>query len=262
MQAFDPIASSYDSVFSDSAIGQYQRRRVWYFVQSILDKQAVCKVLELNAGTGEDALRFSEQGIAVLCTDISQAMLDVAQQKAQAQNAAQISFQQLSITDLDQLEGQYDLVFSNFGGLNCLSPLQMPALGRQVHRLLVPGGHFISVIMSRFSWWESLYFIAKRQRAQVFRRKQKNAVKARLDATTFVDTYYYSPKEYIAFMQPSFKSYQCHSVGYFLPPSYLEPFFAKRPRLLQFLNKLEYLVPKGSMFSGASDHYLIQLEKI
>ena len=261
MQAFDSIAASYDKEFTDSAIGQYQRARVWYFMHQILDKKPISKVLELNAGTGQDALRFSERGIPVLCTDISQGMLDVAQQKAQSQNAAHISFRQLSITNLDQLEGQYDLIFSNFGGLNCLSPQQMTELGRQAQRLLSPVGCFVAVVMSRFSCWESLYFRLKRQPEQRRRRKQKIAIKARLDATTFVDTYYYQPQELIELMQQPFKKVQCRSVGYFLPPSYLEPFFVKRPRLLRFLDKLEYLVPAGNLFSGASDHYLLQLEK-
>lgn len=261
MQAFDSIASNYDDAFTNTAIGQLQRARVWHFVDKLLNNHNIRKVLELNCGTGEDALRLSQKVDKVHATDISGQMIAEAQQKA-VHTSPTLSFQQLSIDDLDSLDGAYDLIFSNFGGFNCLSPDQIKKLSFEAQRLLRPGGRMVAVIMARFCWWEFWYFLLKRQGSNVFRRRHKHAIPAALDANNSIDTYYYNPREFYSLMAQHFKLERCDSVGYFLPPSYLEPFFVKRPRLLRFLNKLEYLVPKGSFFSAASDHYILQLQKL
>ena len=60
---FDAIAEAYDDVFSNSAIGRAQRRAVW----SEMDREfhAGQSVLEINCGTGIDALHLAQRGVSV-----------------------------------------------------------------------------------------------------------------------------------------------------------------------------------------------------
>ncbi len=56
--AFDHKASIYDTEFSYSHTGRLQRQRVWAYLETHVfsEQNSPLKILELNAGTGEDAL--------------------------------------------------------------------------------------------------------------------------------------------------------------------------------------------------------------
>lgn len=88
-QAFDPLASTYDSDFTNTAIGRYLRGRV----QARLEQhfRAGDHVLELGCGTGEDARWLAGRGVAVLATDASAAMLDITRAKAAGNSLVQVA---------------------------------------------------------------------------------------------------------------------------------------------------------------------------
>jgi ubiquinone/menaquinone biosynthesis C-methylase UbiE len=122
---FDHIASSYDSLFSQTAIGQLQRKRVWNYVETVIPELKGFEMLELNCGTGEDALLFGERGFNIVATDISEEMLKVTQKKAQQFSMQhRISSQYLDLESFNEtlFDKKFDLVFSNFGGLNFINP--------------------------------------------------------------------------------------------------------------------------------------------
>src|SRR5687768_4202797 len=76
---FDAMAADYDRSFSDSLIGTLMRRAVWRRLDAYFCPGD--RVLELNCGTGEDAIYLGRRGVRVLATDIAPAMLDVARGK-------------------------------------------------------------------------------------------------------------------------------------------------------------------------------------
>ena len=80
---FDHIASSYDSSFTRTPIGQLQRKQVWNYLEKITTELNGLDILELNCGTGEDAVLFSEKGFNIVATDVSVEMLKVTQEKVQ-----------------------------------------------------------------------------------------------------------------------------------------------------------------------------------
>src|SRR3954467_14621848 len=80
---FDHIASTYDSVFTRSAIGQMQRKRVWKYIEKVIPQLNGFEMLELNCGTGEDAELFGEKGFNIVATDISSEMLKVTNKRAE-----------------------------------------------------------------------------------------------------------------------------------------------------------------------------------
>ncbi len=259
--SFDPVAGIYDDTFSNALIGKAQRDIVWEYLRgkNIENKN----ILEINCGTGVDAIFLSKNN-TVTASDASEIMLKIIEEKIR-QNALQRSCKTL-LWDLnypfpgDGVE-KFDLVFSNFGGLNCLSPEALKNLSGELYNLLKPDGKMIFVVMGRKCIWESLYFILKGKFKSAFRRRSKQVIKAQLTENTFVDTYYYSPRELVLFFKQNFTLRKKLPVGFFIPPSYLEPFFKRKNRLLQFLSQLDRRVNNIGILSNYADHYLIELEK-
>ena len=73
---FDTLAETYDADFSSSAIGLMQRKRVWKWLVPLLNESGrSLNILEINCGTGEDAIRLASMGHRVIATDASAAMI-------------------------------------------------------------------------------------------------------------------------------------------------------------------------------------------
>src|SRR5829696_5009364 len=121
-EAFDVLAADYDDAFSKTAIGFHQRTVSRKWLQVFLAGKASLKILEINCGTGDDALWLASLGHEVVATDRSGKMIEHAKGKLafyNKRNAPQFSvcdFKDLHIQFANQ---QFDLVFSNFAGLNC-----------------------------------------------------------------------------------------------------------------------------------------------
>ena len=124
---FDALAETYDADFTASAIGRMQRSRVWFFLTPILNKAGrSLKILEINCGTGDDAIKMAAMGHTITATDASASMIQKAKEKMnRSSNPSAVEF---IICPFDQLENvfayeKFDLVFSNFGGLNCIDKI-------------------------------------------------------------------------------------------------------------------------------------------
>ena len=71
-KAFGKQAPVFDSQYTADTIIQYKRKRVRDHVLRYLKSKST--ILELNAGTGEDAVFFAQNGHTVHATDISDPM--------------------------------------------------------------------------------------------------------------------------------------------------------------------------------------------
>lgn len=258
---FDHIASSYDSSFTRSPIGQLQRRQVWNYLEKTMTELKGLDILELNCGTGEDAVLFSEKGFNIVATDVSEEMLKVTQEKVQQYSMQhKISSQYLDLDSFDDslFEKKFDLVFSNFGGLNCINPASFQKLLDKLPAILSPEGRFIAVIMPKFCLWESIYFLLKFQFKKIFRRWTKKSVEAELQGAQ-VKTWYFRPSQ-VKKWATKFSVVTKKPIGLALPPSYLQRFFSKHKRFLRILNSLEKKLNTWSALAGMADHYLIDLK--
>lgn len=258
---FDHIAT-YDSLFARSVIGQLQRKQVWRYLEKITPQLNGLEILELNCGTGEDALLFSEKGFNIVATDVSEEMLKVTVQKAnQFSMQNKISSQYLDLDSFDEsaFDKKFDLIFSNFGGLNCINPESLQTLLHKIPSILAPGGRFIGVVMPKFCLWESGYLFLKLRFGQAFRRLTGKEVILKLQGNT-LKTWYYNPSQIKKFSGKKFKHIATRPIGFAMPPTYLEHYFSKRKRLLLRLNKLEKKFGGVSFLSGMSDHFLIDLQ--
>src|SRR5215510_4692150 len=78
--AFDLAATTYDEEFTFTPIGKLQRRRVYFYLKKILPDRSL-KILEINCGSGEDAIWFAKKGHTVTATDASPRMIQLVKQK-------------------------------------------------------------------------------------------------------------------------------------------------------------------------------------
>lgn len=258
---FDAAAQQYDDIFTNSEIGKLQRARVWNYLDSVLPKASI-NILELNCGTGEDAIWLANKGHTVLATDISKEMINVTRSKVAKLNLAdKISVKQLDINKIETLpvNTKFNLVFSNFGGLNCLTKNELISLSKKIKNLLNSDGKFIAVVMPDFCMIESLYFFAKLNFKNLFRRKKTQQVEIN---DSVIDTYYYNSNDFYKFFRNDFTVNNKIGIGLFIPPSYLNNLFKDKSITLNILNKLENIFGSNAFAASFSDHYLIELNLI
>jgi ubiquinone/menaquinone biosynthesis C-methylase UbiE len=260
---FDAMAAAYDRSFSETPIGALQRKIVHEFLHPLIASHEKFRILELNCGTGTDAVFIAAFGHQVLATDASTKMLEQAENKIMAQGFGEYvktqccSFQQIP----EVLAGQtFDMIFSNFGGLNCIDTTELKKLADCLSDLLSPGGQCIFVVMGTDCRWEQHYFLLKGKLRLMFRRFRKQGVLAHYEGYSSL-IFYHSPKALAGCFSSSFETITTRPVGLFIPPSYLNPRFENKSGLLKLLCLLEKGCKRISFLSNLADHYLIHLEK-
>jgi ubiquinone/menaquinone biosynthesis C-methylase UbiE len=258
---FDHIASPYDSLFSRSAIGLLQRKTVWKYIEGVLPELNGFEMLELNCGSGEDAVLFGERGFNLVATDISEETMKLTEKKAEQysmQNKISSHYVDLDSFNETMFDKKFDLIFSNFGGINCVNPESLKALFAKLPSLLNPGGRFVGVIMPRFCAWETIFFLLRFQFKKAFRRMSRKESTSDLYGTP-MKTWYYTPSQITNWTRDQFRVISIRPIGLALPSSYLERFFTVKRRWLLRLNKMERRFGNASVFSGMADNYLIDL---
>ena len=261
-QAFDTIAKNYDTSFTNSIIGIAQREIVWSYLEKTLPPHKNLKILELNCGTGEDAVWFAKKGHYVLATDVSEKMLEIARLKIRDNHLSdKVDTRLLDINKIEEFDKSenFDLIFSNFGGINCIPFKQLFNLPTFLTQLLKPTGRLIMIIMPEFCLWEMVYFTLKLNLKKAFRRSSTKGVKVKLNDQEII-TYYYSPIIIRKIFNKSFDQAKVMPVGFFIPPSYLENFLASKNKIFNFIKRLESHISNWSILSSYSDHFLIDLK--
>ena len=254
--SFNNYAGVYDEHFTNSLIGKAQRKIVHNYISSVSNKKN--NVLEINCGTGEDAVFLSRLNQNVICSDVSSEMVKICAEKIKLLSNCETLL--CSIQEIEKINGKFNFLFSNFGGLNCLSESELKSFSNTCLNLTSQNADLIFVIMGRKCLWENSYFFLKRNTKHIFRRKNRSGVNTEIKGSSF-QTYYYSPKEIKSIFQHSFNLVKCSPVGFFIPPSYLNPFFVKHKKLFSSLCKLETAITSVNFLSDYADHYLIHLKR-
>ncbi len=258
---FDIASRTYDQDFTETYTGRLQRDLVWKYLDQRTAQAGPLHVLELNCGTGEDAVHLAKSGHVITATDISEEMLERARKKAAEQGIShKIHLDRLDITQIGSspLNHKFDLVFSNFGGLNCIGQTELEKFKGDIRKLLKPNGTLIMVIMPELCIWESFYFLTKLRLSQVFRRK-KPSVMADVSGVA-VETWYYSPKKLSKVFKPEFSKVRVKPIGFFAPPSYMETFVKRHPLFFRFIAFMEQRFSRFGWQSQMADHYYIELQ--
>lgn len=260
---FNVLAGNYDAVFTESLIGQAQRRVSHKWLRPLLAGKPGLQLLEINCGTGADAYWMAEHGHFVTATDGSPAMIDKAQQRsATTALLHQPVFQICAFEELQAaFQGRrFNCIVSNFAGLNCVSPEAMQKLSGQLQSLLLPGGYLAVVVFGKYCLWDTLYYLLKGRPGQAFRRWSNKEVLVPLSPAVDQPVYYYSIKAFAQLWLP-LQLIEKKPVGLCIPPSWMKGYMQQHPRFFQTLVKWDITLGSTSLFTGLADHAFLLFKK-
>jgi len=258
-EAFSKQAKGFDAVYGSNTIIQYKRQRVREHVLSLLSPGA--SMLELNCGTGEDALFFAQRGFRIHATDVAEGMLQRLLEKAsEATYSGQLTTEICSFNHLEALanRGPFDAVFSNFGGLNCTG--ELAKVLHSISPLLKPGGLLTLVIIPPFCLWETLLIFKGQWKTATRRFFSRKGRTAHIEGVNF-KCWYYSPSYVIRQLQKDFQVEKLEGLCTLVPPSYLEGFAEKHPTLYRFLVEKEEQLKGHRPWRSMGDYFILSLRK-
>jgi ubiquinone/menaquinone biosynthesis C-methylase UbiE len=255
--AFSKQSQHFDDDDLQNPLLQDMRIQVYHHVSKFLTQPS--SILELNSGTGIDALHFVQHGHKVHATDLSNGMIEQIKEKIDRFHLHdRLSVQQLSYDQLDQLKGQkFDFIFSNFGGLNCIDDLNK--VTKNLRSILNPGGFVTWVIMPPICLWE-IFSIFKGNR-NAFRRVNKNGVVAHLEGKHF-QIWYHSLRSIKKSFGSDFKLVHHEGLASLTPPPHVTHFPIKHPFLYKLLMKMDNNVRNNFPFNRWADHIIVSFQLV
>lgn len=256
--AFDALAAAYDRDFTNSRLGRLLRSRVWKILDTCFPPGS--NVLELAAGTGEDALHLATRGVRVTALDGSGAMVRRAREKARAAglgeriHVEQRTLQEVSAGDWGNGR-RFSGAFSNFGGLNTIS--RWHPLAKRLAQMVEPGGKVVLVPMGPYCPWELLWHLVHGEPGKGLRRWRQPALASVGGAQ--IPIWYPSLRRLKVAFGPWFRHRETRSLGLWLPPSYAGHLLERFPRLFRYLARWEEAT--SSLSGGWGDHYIAVFER-
>jgi ubiquinone/menaquinone biosynthesis C-methylase UbiE len=254
---WDTAAETYVQDFSGTGIGETRRQAVWRRLDKIFSPGQ--KLLELNCGTGIDAVHLAEKGIQLVACDISSRMIDLARQLAASTGTGKlIDFRVLPNEKIGSLQGEdvFDGAFSNFCGLNCVEDL--PAVVGELTRLVRPGAPVLLCMIGRFVPWEIVWFTAHGRPAKALRRLRGNSFRPSDPGTVRIQRP--SVKEIARVMSPAFRLQRWSGVGITVPPTYTENRMQHFPRMIKGLAVIDRMIEDLPLFRRMADCVVLEFE--
>lgn len=257
---FDVLATTYDEVFSDSCIGRAQRESVWREMDRLF--QPGLRILEINCGTGVDALHLARCGIRVVACDIAPEMIAAARQRlAHAGLEGSVEFRVLATERVRDLgaDAPFDGVLSNFAGLNCIEDIS--SVATDLAALVSPGAKVLLCLFGRICLWEIIWYLSRGNWRKAFRRLRREGCEARLANDSTVTVRYPSVRSVQRSFAPYFRLEKQQGVGVAVPPSYLEPLADCHQRAFQVAVKLDSWLSRIRGARSLGDHILFIFER-
>ena len=254
-EAFSRTAEKYDSFAEDHPHLTRMRNKV--YAHLVRQVQPGARILELNAGTGTDAVQLAQRGFFVHATDIAPGMLTRLRDKVDTLNLHdRVTFEQRSFLSLEKIEGlSFDAVFSDLGGLNCIPDLT-PVI-RQLPAILKPGGSVTWVLMPHICLWE-MAEVFRGNLSLAFRRLRRGRVRANLEGLEF-GVYYFSPRQVIRWFGNHFELRALEGLSVITPTAESKNFAKGHPRLYQVLSWLDDKLSPLWPWSGWGDFYILTM---
>lgn len=258
-EAFSKQSPIFDDIYAGNTIVHYKRERVRRHVNQYLPPAS--RILELNAGTGEDSTYFAAQGHTVHATDISVGMQQQLMAKAKQKKLdGSITNEICSFTQLSNLKnrGPYDLIFSNFAGLNCTDRLD--DVLRSFAPLLKPNGLITLVVLPEFCLWETLMLFKGKFKTAFRRFNAKHGAPAHIEGVHF-KCWYYNPSYIINTLKSDYELLGLEGLCTIVPPSYIEHFAEKHANAYNKLKAMEEKKRYSWPWKSIGDYYIITLRK-
>ena len=257
--AFGKQAAHFDALYQQNTIIQYKRERVRSHLLRYLPNSAL--ILELNAGTGDDAIWLAQHGYRVHATDISSGMQQMLSKKVElASLRGLVTTEMRSFTDLKNLnaKGPYDCIFSNFAGLNCTGELNKVL--SSFSPLLKERGVVTLVLLPKFCLWEFLLLFKGKFKTATRRLFARKGRTARVE-NEFFRCWYYNPSFVTKHLQDQFEVLSIEGLCTIVPPSYMDGFAEKHPKLYTRLVNLEEKVKAVWPWRSVGDYFIVSMRK-
>jgi ubiquinone/menaquinone biosynthesis C-methylase UbiE len=257
---FDAIAERYDETFTTSKIGKAQRSSVWKELEKAF--RPGDRVLEIGCGTGIDACFLAERGVSVVACDNSPRMIAVATHRIkESEKKSLVRPHLLAAENISSLRngGSFDGAFSNFGALNCVEDLEQFA--NDLATLLKPGATALLCWMGPCCLWEITWYLARGKPGKAVRRFLRRGVTARLAEGATVRVHYPSARLLARIFAPQFRLVSFKGVGVSVPPSYLETWVNRFPRLFDLSVRADLLLGTCPGIRGFADHILLEFRR-
>ncbi len=266
---FDTLAGTYDEQFTDSLIGRAQRQAVWRELDHLFRPGQ--RILEINCGTGVDAMYLARRYVEVVACDSSSRMIEVARERlCRAELAsgvgvelrAKVRFEILATEEIGKLpdsEASFDGVLSNFAGLNCVEDLR--AVARDLAQLLKPGALVALCLFGRFCMWEILWHLGHGNPGKAFRRFCSEGSLAQLTDGVTVRVRYPSVRKITRSFAPHFRLRGWKGIGVAVPPSYVEPWARRFPQVLSFVANADRWLGRCPLIRAMADHLMLAFER-
>ena len=254
---WDTAAETYVQDFSGTGIGETRRHAVWRRLDKIFSPGQ--KLLELNCGTGIDAVHLAERGIQLVACDISSRMIELALQLSASTDTSElIDFRVLPNEEIGSLKGEnvFDGAFSNFCGLNCVEDL--PAVVRELTRLVRPEARVLLCMIGRFVPWEIAWFMAHGEPGKALRRLRRSSFRSSDPGTVCIQCP--SVREIARVMSPAFRLQRWSGVGIAVPPTYTENRMQHFPRMIKGLAGIDRVIGDLPLLRRMADCVVLEFE--
>jgi ubiquinone/menaquinone biosynthesis C-methylase UbiE len=256
LEAFDSVAVQFDERF-ENEITHRIRNKIYSLVERTVHPPA--SLLDINCGTGIDAMALAQKGFSVLGLDASPGMIQEAGRKAAREPGARVAFSVGSFHHLSgHIPGLFDLAFSNFGGLNCTDDLS--SVAGEVSSVLRPGGYFLAVVMPPFSLWEFFSYALRGQRRNALRRMRKGTLATGFDGKSFT-VLYHSPRTFMDACSPWFELRDLIGLSIMSPTPQSTGFARAFPRLIRLLMWVDSQIERLPLFRSSGDHFIVICRK-
>jgi len=254
-EAFSRTADKYDAFANDHPHLTRMRSKVYSHVERFIPGGS--HILELNAGTGTDAVQLAQRGYFVHATDIAPGMLDRLRDKVRDLNLQdRVTWEERSFLSLDNVPGApFDAVFSDLGGLNCVPDLS--SVIQQLPKLLRPGGVVTWVLMPRICLWEWMEVFRGNFRL-AFRRLTQRGVRANLEGLQF-NVYYFSPRQVIDWFGDDYDLIALAGLSVITPTAESKNLAKRFPRHYRVLSWLDDNLSPHWPWYGWGDFYILTM---
>jgi ubiquinone/menaquinone biosynthesis C-methylase UbiE len=249
-------ADTYEQRFSGTTVGKIRRRVMWGELERAF--RPGDSVLELNCGTGIDAVYLGTRNIGVTALDLSPKMIALARDHARLLNPTrQPRFDVLATEKLDSLEeGPFDGAFSNFSGLNCVENLEN--VSRDVARLIRPQGRCLVCMMGRFVPVEIIWFLLHGKPRRAFSRMLPQASSGDGPLVIRRPTVQHIARQ----MRAHFRLVRWRGAGIAVPPSYAEQMAIRIPKIMAFLAVLDQRAGHLPLIRSMADCVILEFERL
>ena len=257
-EAFSRTAEKYDAFAEDHPHLTRMRAKVYAHLGRLLPRGA--HILELNAGSGVDAIHLAQLGYYVHATDVAPGMLARLREKVDRLGLAErVTVQECSYTDLALVQGgPFDAVFSDMGGLNC-TPNLSPVV-RDLSLMLRPGGLVTWVLMPPVCLWEMAEFLRGHFRL-AFRRFARDGTRSHLEGLTF-PVYYFSPRQARQSFGQDYHCLELEGLSVITPTAESKNIAKRSPKLYAALAWLDDRLAPRWPWSGWGDFYILSMRRM